>query len=239
MPEIIKNNIPEVVDNTLITELAISEYIKKRLIRADINTLGELLAIDFNQLKKIRNLGRINIIELKNYIHSLGYTFINEDNYLSEIIEQKKKQGLKLLEDYGFSSRVYLTLYANDIYTLEDLIKFGPSVNQLKNFGPLRQQELLDRMQELGVYFKNDLNSEDLTSLISNDDEINKLQQENTEIRLRIENKERLIKAYENLLHQKEELLTYEKQLDYQIQQALVGLGNTQNREDDFENGRR
>ena len=237
MPEIIKNNIPEVVDNTLITELAISEYIKKRLIRADINTLGELLAIDFNQLKKIRNLGRINIIELKNYIHSLGYTFINEDNYLSEIIEQKKKQGLKLLEDYGFSSRVYLTLYAN--YTLEDLIKFGPSVNQLKNFGPLRQQELLDRMQELGVYFKNDLNSEDLTSLISNDDEINKLQQENTEIRLRIENKERLIKAYENLLHQKEELLTYEKQLDYQIQQALVGLGNTQNREDDFENGRR
>lgn len=221
--------LPEHIARTSVTQLPLSEYLMKRLLWSNILDLGTLLNTDYETFKNMRNVGERYLKELIDYVHSLGFTIKGEEKFLPIVLEEKRSRGIKLLEDYGFSSRVYLTLYRNGIYTLEELLEFGPAVYKLTGFGPLRQKELTDKMHELGVSFI-ELNIQeakpafDGVSILPSEKAISQLAAENNSIRIIIERKENLLKEYESLLKERQELLAREQKLDSQIQEKLNSL---------------
>ena len=227
-------DLPEDIAKISVTELRLSEYLMKRLLWSNILDLGTLLNTDYETFKKMHNVGEKYLRELIDYVHSIGYTIIGEENFLPIVLEEKRSRGVKLLEDYGFSSRVYLTLYRNGIYTLEELLEYGPAVYKLTSFGPLRQKELADKMHELGVSFVEkpliELSVQDAKLLpdgVSNlpsEETISKLATENNSIRIIIERKEKLLKEYERLLEERRILLARERELDLEIQEKLNSL---------------
>lgn len=145
----------EISLDTRIQDLALPVRTKRRLCWHGINTLQDLLNIDYQEIKHIKSIGEKHLIELRNYINSLGYQLLNEKLTTSEKREKLKNEGCVLLEDYNLSSQVYLTLYRNDIYTLDDLVEYGIKVYDLKGFGPNRQQELREKLQELNIQLEN------------------------------------------------------------------------------------
>lgn len=227
-------SVPEDLARTSVTQLQLSEYLMKRLLWSNILDLGTLLNTDYETFKNMRNVGEKYLKELIDYVHSLGYTIKGEENFLSGILEEKRARGIKLLEDYGFSPRIYLTLYRNGIYTLEELLEYGREVNNLKRFGPLRQKELADKMQELGISFVEKQPIElriqtakllpDGGSSLPSDETISQLIADNNSIRTMINRKTQLLKQYESLLKERQELLAREQELDSQIQEKLKAL---------------
>ena len=73
---------------TLIKNIPLKEGIKNALRRNGIICLDDLLKLDYEEIVKIKGIGPNRIKELRDYIHSLGYTFINEIKTTREI---KKK----------------------------------------------------------------------------------------------------------------------------------------------------
>lgn len=215
-----EREIPSNIACISIEDLKLSIGTKKRLMWNRINTLGQLLELDSEQLLKIRKLGEKMYIEIRDCVHELGYELKNEWIIKSEIIAQKKEAGIKLLEDYGLSSNVYSSLYSNGIYTMEDVCNYGNDVLKLKQFGPLRQQELLSKMSELGVEFKNEKETivvKPETNQNTLLEDINETKLENSKIKDRISKKLELVQLYKSLLLEQKELLLQEQELDMEI----------------------
>lgn len=141
--------------DTKIEDLDLSVRIKRRFQWNGINTLQDLLNTDYQKIKSFAYLGDKYLKKLKDYIHSLGYQLLNEEPLASEKREELKNKEFILLEDFGFSSQIYLTLYRNDIFTLEDLVEYGIKVYDLKGFGPNRRKELREKLQELNIQLEN------------------------------------------------------------------------------------
>lgn len=206
----------------------LDKHIVKMLQRSlNICTLGELLTTDYDELLKARNIGEHYMDVLKEYVHSKGYVIKNEAESLREILLKKRKEGVQLLEDVIDSPRVYLILYRNGIYTLEDLINYGPKALELPGYGPLRRKELIEKMQELGLEFQvdriinRDKGTEPTLTLIE------EVRRENKEISERIEQNSALLLEYEELMKERRELQIREKELDAAIEGKLKELGGS------------
>jgi len=135
-----------------IDDLEITNGIKVILKRnAYIYTLGELLTTPFDNIMLCRQMSEAKMLEIKEYIHSLGYKLQNEHLFASEIVDNLRTEGKVPLEDYGFTPNVYNILYRNGIYTLDDLYQRKGEIVNFKNFGPLREQELNDILNNIDV----------------------------------------------------------------------------------------
>lgn len=219
------------VANTPVSELELPTAIKNILIKQlHAYTLGDLLTTDYEKIIMARNLGETHLGILKNYVHGLGYTLKDEQPTLKETIKALKEQGVPLLEETISNARLYNLLYKNGIYTLTDLLNFGPDVCKLSGFGPLKQQELIDKMNELNITF----NSSPITieqkpeKLSTTPDpvatadptelQILQLEEDNNAIRIRIEKKQALLEKYNCLIQEREQLIQREKELDQLIE---------------------
>lgn len=219
MEEIEKQTIPGLTEedtNISLELLDLSGNSKNRLKETGVHTLGDLLNFDYQELFRIRNLGERGIREIRDYVHSFGYTLKNETPFLEEVREEKRKQEVELLEDLGLSKTVYMMLYKNEIWTLEDLLNYGPNVFKIKNFGPLRRQELAEKMKDLNVTFskseKGEVNITVIPAQI-----IDKAKQDNSLVRWRISKKEQLLQEYNELMEERRNLIRRERELNEQI----------------------
>lgn len=212
--------------NIKLEDLAdLNKHIKVALTRQlGIRTLGELLTTDYDEILKTKNIGEYYMEMLKEYIHKKGYVLKNEEVVLREILIQKRKEGLQLLEDVIELPRIYFILYRNGIYTIEDLVNYGPKVLELSGLGPLKQKQLISKMKELGVEFRVD---SILKKEINHGTLIEEVKRENKEIVDRIEHKASLIDEVDELIKERDQLLAREKELDELIDRKLKELGGS------------
>lgn len=199
---------------TLIKNIPLKEGIKNALRRNGIICLDDLLKLDYEEIVKIKGIGPNRIKELRDYIHSLGYTFINERKTTREIKEEYKKLGIPTLEEVlGVDHRVLSPLYKNGIYTLDDLFKYGKKVLELDGIGASTS------IQIRKLFKHNNYEDEiEFTKEIIND-----IEQENNELDEEIKEKELLLEEltleYNKLFIKRRQLLYKKNKLDEEIKE--------------------
>lgn len=227
---------------TKIEDLGLPTSVRNVLHRQlGVYTFGDLLNIEYDLFIRARNMGTGKLKILKDYVHSLGYTLKNEEPMLEEVLEKLRSDGVELLEEKFPNAKVYMPLYKNGIYTIEDLVNYGPDVLNIVRIGELRQKELLSRMQELGLTFvvsNKKVFGEEIgvrpaitinipgpaVAIRPADAIIKQAQFENEAIKSRIEYKEQLVKEYGQLMVEREQLLAREKELDELIASKVNGM---------------
>lgn len=212
------------------TSLELPTVVKNILINQFMAyTLGDILTIDYQDFVKARNFGQHYLKVLKDFIHKLGYTLKDEEPTLNEILISLKEKGVKLLEETIDNADIYTRLYKNGIYTLDDLLNYGPDVTNIAGFGPKRQNELAKIMQELNLSFKaNTLKTIDIPSptvdIKLTNTIIEQAEKENNAVQSRINQKEILIAKYEGLMLEREKLIAKEKELDQLIETTINSM---------------
>ena len=220
--------------NTPVSQLELPVAIKNILTRQlSVGTLGDLLTTDCNRITKARNFGETYLGILKKYVHGLGYTLKNEHPTLKETLKSLKEQGVQLLDEVIPNAQICNLLYKNGIYTLDDLLDYGPDVYKLARFGPLRRLELTEKMKELNLTFNispitTDQKPERTIAILRpaaairpTEDIIAQTKIENAAIITRIEKKEELVAEYNRLMEERKNLIQREKELDRLIQSKV------------------
>ena len=136
-----------------------SKFIRK-LYWNGIHTLGDLLDADFNDICKTRHVGEAGAIEIKEYVHSLGYTLKGEYEFVSEKVKKLREKNIELLEDVFKETTICGFLYRNDIFTVEDLVNSYEKVLSIGNFGPKRKEQLYELMKKNNIKFNNNSNTD-------------------------------------------------------------------------------
>lgn len=221
------NTIQNVDPSTVIikeaTELPIQvKNVLHRAFRAE--TLEDVLKIEYESFRRARNFGAKYLEILKKYVHSYGYELKGEKDTVEEIRAEKKRQGIRLLEEILIKPSLYLILYKNGIYTLEDLKSYGPKVFELTGYGPLRQKELKEILAEIGIYLEQPQPKKEHNNI---EILIEKQKTENELIKERLTHKKSLLEEYQELLAERERLLKEEQELD----QLLSNVNNSLRRE--------
>lgn len=181
-------------------------------------TLEDLLKIDYESLRKARNMGEKYLEILKRYVHSQGYTLKGEKDTIEEIRAEKKRQGIRLLEDILEKPSLYLILYRNGIYTLEDLKAYGPKVYELTGYGPLRQKELKEILASIGIVLNPIVEQRQPNKI---ETLIEKQKSENESIKERLTHKKALLEEYQELINERDRLLKEEQEIDEQLASTL------------------
>ena len=181
-------------------------------------TLEDLLKIDYEILRKARNMGEKSLEILKRYAHSQGYTLKGEKTTIEEIIAEKKRQGIRLLEEILEKPSLYLILYRNGIYTLEDLKAYGPKVYELTGYGPLRQKELKEILASIGIILDQPEEPKHPNKI---EILIERQKTENESIKERLTHKKALLQEYQELINERDNLLKEEQELDEQLATTL------------------
>lgn len=205
-------NIPNDYIFRRIDTLPLSNKTIISIIHNGITFLGDLLITDYNELLNARNVGAKTIRELKDYVHSLGYTFPNEKESYQDSIKRYQSNGILLVgEELGLSNSVAYALYRVGIFTVADLKAYGPMIFKVPGIGPKAQEEITLAMSNQGLKFES----------IKKDAGDNTLgieeAQENIAIKTRLEAKERIANILERLLQERNDLLAKEKVLDEKI----------------------
>ena len=211
---IIKNeyeeiNISKEVGLTPISSLDIPKRIKRALLSHRLMVLGDILLLEPKEILNIKGIGEDLLIELRVSLNKLGFNIKNDKPTVNEMREKYKQENKTLLEEI-FSSRIYIILYKNNIYTIEDLLKKGNEVFNLPFFGELRKRELLNTMNQHNLKFETPINTNQ--NLI--EEKIKVLSKNNEEIKKRIIEKEELLKEYDRLIKEQQLLLEKEQELD-------------------------
>ena len=138
-----------------IGELQISSYIRPLFKRVGINTLGDLLATNYQSLKKVRQLGSKGRAEIKDYVHKLGYKLDDEEYELSEreIRAINMAKGIPMIEALGLDPKTCKTLNHNGIYTVLDLLRERERAFSLPGMGDFKQEQLKKAMEGIGIDF--------------------------------------------------------------------------------------
>lgn len=240
--EKIRKDIPEDIACQKIEDLALSEFLRHHLTKTyHINTLGELLSIDYRELEGPRfyRIKDNTLQSLKNYVHDIGYTFPNEEITILEIREYKKALGLKLLEDYDIPLKMCNPLYLAGIYTLEDIQTYTPSeLLQIPRIGGGQLKNLVDMLQGLGVTLSETTNKEERVVKIPTLEDLVLLLKEKPNIERRIERQKILLERYKILLQEKEALKLQEALLDKSIDTVVRAI-NIENEDLDYARTRR
>lgn len=226
-------DIPEEVARIELKEFNLSNRLIIKLHRGGIDDLGTLLRTHIRTYRGMRGMGITYITELIHYVHSIGYSLQGEEEFVPFILEEKKASGVKLLEDYDFPPRVVTILYRNGIYTLEELLERQEEVKSFASFGQVRQQELADKMDELGILFPEKKQEEvlpiqsahrEVSLPLPLDKSVQELSRENDGLRSLINRKKILLNRYQELLAEKQELLATSARLDSEIEIILASM---------------
>lgn len=138
--------------NIKVDDMPLSSRIKKILTRyLRVNTLEELVSIDYEVLKRTRGMGEVALLEVKDYVHSLGYSFKNENGPYSTKEEELIRASKKPLSSYGFSSLFCSFMYKNGIFTLEDILDRGSLIERLEGMSSMKMDELHEKLDSLGL----------------------------------------------------------------------------------------
>ena len=190
-------------------------------------TIADLLELDYEQIRRARRLGAQGLEEIKDYLHSIGYSIKGEEETIEEIIKIKKAEGLILLEETISDPKLYLPLYRAEIYTLEDLQNRATEIPNINGYGPTKQQLLKEALAKIGISL---ILSENIGSYITPTPSISALieeqKAENQSIKERLRQKRELIEEYKSLIAEKESLLAEEKELDTIIAEQRNNLGS-------------
>lgn len=226
-----------------VDKLALSPRLKNTLSkRGNIHFLGDLLTIDYKSILRIRTMGEDGIIELKKYLHSLGYSMQNEEPILKEIVEKFKQKGIPMVhESLGLDGRTAGVLYRNGIYTLEDLLNFGERVFELVGMGDLKTKNLKEAMEARNIHFGTivSIPQESPVAIRPSEIIVQRLKSENATIKERVDRKEELASEYDKLIAEREKLIAREKSLDEEIAKKIALLQNSQVKEEGSSYGRR
>ncbi len=207
----------------------LSESIVKILNhRLGIYILGDLLNTNYEEIAKARNMGNVKIRELLNCVHKLGLILKNEPIDINKIREGVKSKGQVLLEDIFDNSKLYMLLYRNNIYTLDDLQNYGFKVFTIKRLGKALQEELRKKLAELNIDLSlvTDINDFQVDDDTVNEEVILRQRQENDLIKARLLKKKELLDKYKILIEEKNKLLAEEKRLDDLINSILINLND-------------
>lgn len=192
-----------------IKKLGLSGILSGNLKRAGVKTLGELLNLNYDDLKYIRGIGSKGKKDILDFVHGLGRTIQNEPETSS--YQERKEQGQVLLDDYGIPNSVCLPLYRAGIYTMEKLRENPSVVKEIKYFGPKKKeilQQYLDNLESMQQ--KENLSLQERNS---------KLKQDNEEIKKRIAEKQQLLEEYHRLQVENITLIQKERDLDKKLAQ--------------------
>lgn len=217
-----------------INNLELSTRLKTALTRSGINYLGDLLTTDYEKIIHIRNLGEDGIIELKNYIHSLGFSLPNEEITMKELKESFKEKGIPMVgETLELDVKISGLLYRNGIYTIEDLINFGSKVYELIGMGDVKKKKLKAALKAKNIELGNSIVLPAGTPIAIRPTEIivKRLQDENEEIKNRIDTKEKLLVEYDKLMKERSSLIAREQKLDEEIAAKVAQLSSMQKKE--------
>ena len=138
-----------------IDSLDLPTRIKNALKNNGITNLEELLDIDYSDIKSIKNFGPGLLLELKIYIHSLGYYLKGEEETIEDKRAEYESQGKVLVQDeINIREKVVNALNRNGIFTLQELIKCGEKVYHLNRMGKVKADELREALAEKGIYLE-------------------------------------------------------------------------------------
>ena len=215
-----------------INNLDLSHRLKNALIKkGGLTYLGDLLTTDYKNIMHIRTLGEDGITELKNYIHSLGFSLPNEEATMKELRENFKEKGIPMVgEALELDGKTSGVLYKNGIYTIEDLINFGSKVYELIGMGDVKKKKLEAALKakniELGI--SNALSGGTPVAIRPTEIIVNKAKEENENIKTRIDTKERLLVEYNKLMKERSSLIEREQKLDEEIANKVAQLSSMQ-----------
>ena len=196
------------------------------------------MSYNADELLRIRQFGEESLKEVKDYLKLFGYTLKDDAPTIDEVRQKLKAEGAHLLEEI-FSNKVYLVLYRNGIYTIEDLQNYGPDVINLYGMGELRRRELAETMtaynlqfninaKKIGIPTNNGETKENTPKAVvmPTEEVVAEAKRENDAIRARIEKKEALVAEYDRLLQERQELLAREQELDALIATKLKDMND-------------
>lgn len=205
--------------------------IQNALKRWGIITFESLIACDYDSLSRIHNIGEMGLKCIRDYVREMGYKIPNEHLSIKEIKETFRLQNATLLEDIGIPPLLYGTLNQNGIYTVEDLVSYGPEVFSLFGMGVAKRELLAKEMREKSLSFKTSKPHKFTIISKKEDDSLEslceKVKDDNTAIEARIEEKRALIEEYEALLLSRKELLKTEAALDQEIESLQQQISDT------------
>jgi len=204
-----------------ITLEGLPKNIRNALKRWGITSFKDLVACDYDNLGRIHHIGETGLTIIRNYVHEMGYRIPNEHLSTKEIKEALRLQNATLLEDIGFPAILYGTLNQNGIYTVENLVSYGPDVFSLYGMGDAKRELLAQEMREKGLSFKVSGTHTFNIATEQVDNNLNSLYQktkkDNETIEARIAEKKALIEEYRALLESRKALLKTEQALDQEI----------------------
>ena len=231
-------NISEDVALIPIEILDLSPRVKKRFRHSGLRVFGDLLSYTADELLRIRQFGEDSLKEVKDYLKLFGYTLKDDAPTIDEVRQKLKAEGAHLLEEI-FSNKVYLVLYRNGIYTIEDLQNYGPDVMNLYGMGELRRRELAETMTAYNLQFNINAKKIEIPTnngetkentpkavVMPTEEVVAEAKRENDAIRARIEKKEALVAEYDRLLQERQELLAREQELDALIATKLKDMND-------------
>lgn len=216
---------------TLIKELDISNYTKGRLLNHGIETVEDLLKIDYEDLTKLRQLGKKGLKEISTFLHQMGYKIKNEESDKEVKREQLKEEGKVLLEDLGLKRELYSILYREGIFTLQELNNHWKEIPEIKGYGPRRQIQLSEQLSFLGIKVTEEglQIPEEVTQTIDNQEEINKLVEKPVEKQTQ-EERDKLLALQQSLLAEKQQLQLREQEIDKELANIRGELFETRKR---------
>lgn len=216
---------------TLIKELDISNYTKGRLLNHGIETVEDLLKIDYEDLTKLRQLGKKGLKEISTFLHQMGYKIKNEESDKEVKREQLKEEGKVLLEDLGLKRELYSILYREGIFTLQELNNHWKEIPEIKGYGPRRQIQLSEQLSFLGIKVTEEglQIPEEVTQTIDNQEEINKLVEKPGEKQTQ-EERNKLLALQQSLLAEKQQLQLREQEIDKELANIRGELFETRKR---------
>lgn len=185
----------------------------------------------------------------KSFIEKLFYNNLIEKEYFISMFEKKENKETILslsIDSLELSNRVTNMLHRSKNHLVRDIINFGlEGLSDYKNCGKNSKQEIIDKIHDLGLTFKDEelfnenkiirqknIEKEKIKEENNNMiDKIQELRSENNIIFSKIKKKERLLREYKFLLTENITLSNRESQLDNQIADIIEKLNNINNEE--------
>lgn len=134
-----------------ITALEISKRCQKCLLRSGrCYCLGDLLSLDSNTIRNIRNMGEKTYAELVDYLGSLGYNLEPMEESFDEKKQQLREKGVFLVDDIIESRRVIQSLNRAGIYSLDQLL-LVEDVRSISGVGKCFSSIILSSLREFSL----------------------------------------------------------------------------------------
>ncbi len=152
------------VEELNIEELELSVRALNCLKRAGINTVGELCEYSYEELVKVRNLGRKSFEEVLAILNELGVSLKRKSDKQEDILVNSNdaaneskiiiddSQLLDGTETIELSPSIYSSLKRVRISSIDDLIKQSPeNFMNMRNLGRKSLEKVLSTLEELGL----------------------------------------------------------------------------------------